>query len=69
MAWVTSGVSGPVTDVNSVCGTAAGGGSDMVFAYDGVNDQLVVGRSADNTVTLFRLYRIHLPLVINNVGP
>lgn len=69
MAWVTSGVSGLVTDANSVRGTAAGGGSDMVFAYDSVNDQLVVGRPADNTVTLFRLYRIYLPLVINNAGP
>jgi hypothetical protein len=46
------GTSGLITGVNSVRGTAAGGGPLMVFAYDDVNNQLVVGRPADNIVTL-----------------
>ena len=43
---------GVVSEINSVRGTAAGGGSDMNFDYDENNDQLIVGRPADNIVTL-----------------
>jgi len=46
-------VIGPVTTANSVLGATAGGGESINFAYDDVNAQLVVGRPADNTVTLF----------------
>jgi hypothetical protein len=66
MACIASGIRGPITGANSVRGTAAGGGSDMVFAYDDANDQLVVGRPADNTVTLFRVFQVYLPLVLRN---
>ncbi len=48
-----SGVFGPITAHNSVRGTTAYGGQSMVFQYDAVNDQLVVGRPADNIVTMF----------------
>jgi len=66
----TIGVTGTVTAENSVRGTAAGGGTKMVFAYDYANDQLIVGRPADNIVTLFRppSYGVFLPLVLRNAG-
>ncbi len=53
----TAGTTGPITADNSVLGTAAGGGSSMSWwgGYDNVNHQLVVGRPAENLVTLFRL--------------
>jgi hypothetical protein len=57
---------GPVTAENSVRGTAEDGGDSMVWAYDRVNRQLVVGRPADNIVTLFELPPLHhtfLPIV------
>jgi hypothetical protein len=48
-----------------VLGTATGGGGSLVFAYDSVNFQLVVGRPADDIVTLFRPYqRVFVPLVL-----
>jgi hypothetical protein len=53
MGWGTIGARGPITDANSVRGTTANGGYSMVFAYDYTNSQLVVGRPADNIVTLF----------------
>ncbi len=40
---------------NSVIGTTPNGGSSMTFSYDSVNDQLAVGRPAENMVTLFSL--------------
>jgi Repeat of unknown function (DUF5650) len=66
-----TGVAGPITAENSVRGAAAGGGPSMVWAYDGVHHQLVVGRPADNIVTLFGLPSIptvFLPVVLKN-GP
>ena len=63
------GTVGPITASNSVRGSAAGGGPSMNFGYDYTNDQLVVGRPADNIVTLLpSLYRglyypVYLPLV------
>jgi hypothetical protein len=63
-AFVASGLAGPINGNNSVIGDATGGGSSMVFAYDQVNNQLVVGRPADNLVTLFRPpYPQYLPVV------
>jgi hypothetical protein len=56
---------GPISAENSVHGTATGGGGSLVFAEDPANFQLVVGRPADNVVTLFRPYaRVFLPLVL-----
>jgi hypothetical protein len=68
----TSGATGTITADNSVLGTAAGGGSSMWWwgGYDSVNHQLVVGRPADNIVTLFRLlvldYSVYLPVILKN---
>ena len=36
----------------------------MVYTYDPVNNQLVVGRPADNIVTLFRQNGIYLPSIM-----
>jgi hypothetical protein len=61
-----SGVRGTVSAVNSVRGTAASGGSSMVYSYDETNGQLVVGRPADNVVTFFKVkyeHQVYLPLV------
>jgi len=58
------GTVGPITADNSVRGSAAGGGPLMNFDYDYTHNQLVVGRRADNIVTLFRpVYQVYLPLV------
>ncbi len=65
----TAGTAGPISAQNSVRGTAAGNGSSMIWAFDYANDQLVVGRPADNIVTLFRFrpfFSASLPLVLKN---
>ena len=49
------GTVGAITVDNSVRGTASGGGGNLNFSFDTANNQLVVGRSLDNIVTLFRL--------------
>jgi hypothetical protein len=49
------GTVGPITSSNSVLGTVPNGGSSMVFDYDYINRQLVVGRPDSNIVTLFRV--------------
>jgi PKD repeat protein len=49
-----TGVYGPIAAENSVRGTAASSGRLMVWAYDSLHYQLVVGRPGDNIVTLFR---------------
>ncbi len=57
-----SPIVGALTVNNSVRGTTANGGNDLNFSFDGVtrpsavaaNNQLVVGRPADNIVTVFR---------------
>jgi hypothetical protein len=59
------GTVGFITADNSVRGSTAGGGEDMSFDYDYLNNQLVVGRPWDNIVTLFRNTRsVYLPVVI-----
>jgi hypothetical protein len=66
----TGGVSGPITADNSVRGEAVDGGGAMNYAYDSTNQQLVVGRPADNIVTLFTCtghFMNYLPLVVK--GP
>ena len=65
-----TGIAGPITAENSVRGTTAGGGSSMVWVYDYVNDQLVVGRPADNIVTIFRpdlpVFLVFVPVILRN---
>lgn len=48
-----AGTVGAVDSSNSVLGTVANGGQDLVFGYDPPRAQLAVGRSASNIVTLF----------------
>ena len=55
-----------LTNQNSVRGTVANGGSDMVWAYDHVNNQILVSRPADNIVTLFRWGTVYLPILQRN---
>ena len=43
-----------VSAENSVRGAAENGGYSLVFDYDAARDQLVVGRPAENLVTLFK---------------
>lgn len=50
----TNGTSGAVDASNSAFGTTANGGSSMTMVFDGVHNQMVVGRPADNIVTLLR---------------
>jgi hypothetical protein len=64
----TGPTSGPVTSSNSVLGAAANGGLFLLWRVDCVNQQLVVGRPADNIVTLFKAaavcpYLLHLPAI------
>jgi len=48
-----AGITGTVSAANSVLGTASDGHWLQNYAYDYANWQLVVGRPADNTVTLW----------------
>jgi len=48
-----AGLAGPITSTNSVLGGVASGGALLTYDYDYSNDQLVVGRPAENRVTLF----------------
>ena len=48
-----AGLTGPISIANSVLGGVAGGGVSLTYDYDTSNDQLVVGRPAENRVTLF----------------
>ncbi len=57
------GTSGSISASNSVRGLAAGDGLNLVYEYDAVNRQLVVGRPKDNIVTLFKLPYVFLPVV------
>ncbi|MDQ4123470.1 MAG: hypothetical protein M3209_18700 [Acidobacteriota bacterium] len=45
---------GAITANNSVRGSSANSGSTLSFAFDSVNDRLVVARPNDNRVTFFR---------------
>ncbi|MEP7097158.1 MAG: hypothetical protein ABI748_05795, partial [Dokdonella sp.] len=53
-----SGLSGTIQAYNSVRGTAANGGTRLVFAYDATRQRLAVGRPADNIVSLFTMDQI-----------
>ena len=51
-----------MTASNSVLGEAANGGAAMNFAYDSTYYHLIVGRPADNKVTVvIPAYKIYLP--------
>jgi hypothetical protein len=55
---------GVITSDNSVLGTAVFGGSSFFPAYDYVNDQMIVGRPADNIVTIFKISNPSPPVPI-----
>ena len=63
------GTTGPISAANSVIGAAAGGGGSMNFVFDGVNRQLVVGRPADNIVTLFRTGNNGIAPAVEDAAP
>ena len=50
----TRGLTGALTSANSVLGTLYQGGGSMVFAYDPVRYQLIVGQPELNVVSLFQ---------------
>jgi hypothetical protein len=52
-SYEANGIYGPITVDNSVRGVISGSGPFMVFQYDPVYDQLVVGHWVDNMVTIF----------------
>jgi hypothetical protein len=56
------GSTGPITRTNSVLGLASGG-SSLNYADDIANNQLVVGRPAENLVTFFGVAGVYLPLI------
>jgi hypothetical protein len=61
-------VAGPIAAENSVRGATAGGGGSMIWAYGLVDPipRLIVGRPADNIVTIFivpPLHTVFLPIV------
>jgi hypothetical protein len=61
-----SGLSGAINEENSVIGGVIDRGYTLVWSYDAFNNQLVVGRPAENLVTLFRpstSHKIFLPLI------
>jgi hypothetical protein len=49
----STGLAATVTTCNSVLGTAAGGGSQLVFSYNYIYKYMAVGRRLDNIVTIF----------------
>jgi hypothetical protein len=61
-----TGVRGIISASNSVLGRTASGGLALNFAYDPIHHQLVVGRPADNILSLFATvpgpYRYYVPL-------
>ena len=57
------GTHGEISAANSVRGLVVGGGASMNYQYDAFNRQLVVGRPAENIVSLFRLPYVFLPVV------
>jgi hypothetical protein len=51
-------LTGTIQPLNSVLGTTPGGGASIVDAYDPVRRVLIVGRPADNIVSLFTMDQI-----------
>jgi hypothetical protein len=60
------GTHGPVSAANSVLGAAPDVGASLTWTYDYVHAQLVVGRPADNVVTLLKTvtYQVSMPIVL-----
>ncbi len=58
------GTTGFILSSNSIIGTVAGGGSQLNWDFDYLHNQLVVGRPADNIVSLWRMYSVFLPFVV-----
>ncbi len=50
----SSGISGMISTCNSVFGNSANNGNNMVFTYNEVNGNLVVGRPSENIVSVFK---------------
>lgn len=48
------GTRGPIDNTRSILGLTAEGGPSINFTFDPVNNQYIVGRRADNIVTLWR---------------
>jgi hypothetical protein len=61
--WGAGGTTGSITQHNSVVGTTTNGGFTINYAYDAINQQLVIGRPADNIVTLFQLHHLYMPQI------
>lgn len=57
----THGTLGPISAENSVRGITSGGGDTLIYQYDEINNQLVVGRDKDNIITLFKLPQVLPP--------
>jgi hypothetical protein len=58
---------GEISAQNSLLGTVAGGGPSMTFQNDSQIGQYIIGRPAENIVSLYRLrgeYKIHLPAIL-----
>jgi hypothetical protein len=49
------GTFGIITIDNSVCGAVSGSGLKMIYQFDAINYQLVVGNRRENIVTLFKI--------------
>ena len=65
MTWGSGkgGTTGPITAQNSVLGQTLMGGESMNDSFNPVYGYLVVGRPAENIVTLFWPNGLFLPLV------
>ncbi|OGO34788.1 MAG: hypothetical protein A2Z16_05560 [Chloroflexi bacterium RBG_16_54_18] len=62
MGW--GGTTGFILANNSIRGTVAEGGDELNWDFDYLHNQLVVGRPADNTVSLWRMYSVFLPILV-----
>jgi len=58
------GTTGLVLASNSIIGTVAEGGDKLNWDFDNLHNQLVVGRPADNIVSLWRMYAVFLPIQV-----
>jgi len=56
---------GPISAANTVLGASQNMGTELRFAFDYINNQLVVGRPADERVTLLKMlnHAVYLPML------
>jgi hypothetical protein len=59
-----SGCTGEITSRNSVLGETASGGNDISYVYDNTYHHLIIGRPADNKVSIYFLSFVYLPLEV-----